>query len=1489
MAASIIVIAQIAVVLQPYFVQHTYAMGSAETLLQSKNPFLASKLEHDTKTASFVFNKGYSPDININQTGGPVISAAANEDPAKGLQVTDPISNASLVIKPQFALLHGRQDGNRVVYPLQDGTGWLVYTMQAAGVKEDIVLSHANGDVMKLKYTMDLDNEGLAAHLQPDGSIGIYGPSIPITGSISTGNAKDAALLQKARNNAKKDKYLFSLPTPTVYQSDHRLSSAKTHYELKGAVVTTVTTGLKKASFPLTVDPAVTVTSSGDLFRDTNAESDIDFNGSTGNINRGQVTGGVVVTNWTANGNNLATARWSNGAAIYDDYSYVAGGAGAGSTSNISTVEYAANSKANQSIGAWATTTQLPAALSHFQLLIYNGYMYAIGGSLTNTTCASVSNTIYYNRIQTNGQLSANWNTNSVTLPTGVCGLGAAIYNGKLYVAGGRTSSTTASGITTVSYASVNPDGSIGSFTNDDSTLPAARYDFDLKAYNGHLYAVAGTLAGATTGTVLIAPLASDGSLYGGAGSATWVSGTSLVTARTAMGGTLAAVNDGFMYVEGGCNTLNVSQTCNSASGNTQGDIEIAQINADGTLGNWSNLATTVANYVQVGGNLIFWRGTIYVFAGCSSISTSAIQCTTALNAQEYDTIATPGQISPVKTSSTNTPSLTTAVWGHGMAIVNGYVFVIGGCVATSCQTSVAASLTATVQVAKLNANGSTGSWGTTTSIPVALSATAIAVYNNYIYVMGGYDYTATSNGSAVNTIYYGQVSATGTIASWSTAANTYVTAANARYYSSATAYRGILYVFGGCVAPANQTGCSTYYNNVFKSTIGAAGAPGSWTATTASLPNTSSAAEALMSAAVYNGYVYLCGGGGQNSGGQASTIQYAKIQSGGDITSFSNTTGIMTTDGTTALPLRRTDAYAMNGYLYVVGGHNGNTGLTYGTIQIGKITLSSGNITSNLSPSITQMTQRWDTRAAFSNGYIYVMGGCDGGSPANNCSNPSTKSEYFEIYNAGNKGTGTWASPTAYTTNRVGAASVAYNGYLYVAGGCQAYTVGASLGNTTTQCTTPGTNNLNTVAYTAINPDGTLGTWTTSGNNLTASNARAFGCLMAAGGYLYYVGGEDNTGAATATVLYSQIGANGVPGTWAQATQGLTAARRNLSCGIFNSHVYATGGINGSNADVTTVDYSPDLSSGGNITSVWTAFGTGFTTARANHVALVAAGYLYVIGGDNATSAQIDVQFIQLNPSGGSTGSWANSGDLPQGVTYQSGIAANGYIYLFGGRTAAAACLGDGSTAGFTYVASVNSTGITSNWSQGANTFTTPRFGTTAAFYNGYYYMMGGDDCTNVISTSVIQSDGEQSQSMRATFSKYADLNGNGDPEKLVIYLTNAQNNSVDIEKWQLVYQSSFDSGSTPSWGVTTTISPLVTQNAYAVSAYDGSGVDQQLSRWFYLAFSINMEQSFSFTDDTQPTVYQYGLHYAPPPAKRLMHGRDFRDQTQQGEDLKL
>ncbi|HET8669176.1 MAG TPA: hypothetical protein VFM05_00720, partial [Candidatus Saccharimonadales bacterium] len=414
-------------IIRPYLAEHTYAMGNAETLLPEKDPLLSSKLSQNYKEKSFDFNKGYFPGLDTGKGGGPKISAVSYEDPKKGLTVVDPINNIEFTIKPKFKLLKGKKDGNRVVYPLLNGTGWLVYTMLAGSVKEDVVLKHANGDRMTLEYDLEL-GDNLEARPERDGAIGIYGSSLPIAGQVTTGSDKDADLLKRARQKAKKNKLVFTIPAPVAYEPNGVKAGIAVHYELEGKVLKTVAMGLKKARYPLTIDPTVTVNSTTDLFRDTNPDSNVDFDATTGGISRGRVTGGVIPA-WTANSNNLAAARWLQAAVLYDDYIYVAGGANDGSTSSLSTIEFARLSSSDASIGTWSTTTAMPASLSRFQLIAYNGYLYAIGGSAGTTDCTTTASTVYFNRMQTNGQLSQNWST-TTALPSTLCGLGAAAYNG---------------------------------------------------------------------------------------------------------------------------------------------------------------------------------------------------------------------------------------------------------------------------------------------------------------------------------------------------------------------------------------------------------------------------------------------------------------------------------------------------------------------------------------------------------------------------------------------------------------------------------------------------------------------------------------------------------------------------------------------------------------------------------------------------------------------------------------------------------------------------------------------------------------------------------------------------------------------------------------------------------------------------------------------------------------------------------------------------
>jgi len=85
-------------------------------------------------------------------------------------------------------------------------------------------------------------------------------------------------------------------------------------------------------------------------------------------------------------------------------------------------------------------------AFSRFQLLSYNGYLYIIDGSTTDTTGASISNAVYYTRVTSEsfgafayGAQLVNWSNTPQMLPTSrTYDYGATVYNGYLYVAGRR-------------------------------------------------------------------------------------------------------------------------------------------------------------------------------------------------------------------------------------------------------------------------------------------------------------------------------------------------------------------------------------------------------------------------------------------------------------------------------------------------------------------------------------------------------------------------------------------------------------------------------------------------------------------------------------------------------------------------------------------------------------------------------------------------------------------------------------------------------------------------------------------------------------------------------------------------------------------------------------------------------------------------------------------------------------------------------------------
>lgn len=295
---------------------------------------------------------------------------------------------------------------------------------------------------------------------------------------------------------------------------------------------------------------------------------------------------------------------------------------------------------------------------------------------------------------------------------------------------------------TTNSKASFNSaaNGEVTPWTTSSNGIASAKNTASTVISNGYLY----TIGGSST-TVSYQSVNANGSL--GVASTT----TSLPVV-IAYGGFIT--NNGYLYAT------------NGGSAN----VYYARINTDGTLGSWITTASLPANSYGVN-QLVTANGYLYLYGGGPSYTSIYL---TTFNAD--------GSLNAWTTSATVLPAGRALA---GTVVVNGYVIVTGGSSDTS-------NGQATVYTAKLNANGTIGAFTTTTALPAAVYVHSAVTMNGYVYVMGGSPNTLANS---VATVYYGRVSSSGTISSWTTAANALPAPLGA--HNSAVA-NGYIYTVGG-------------------------------------------------------------------------------------------------------------------------------------------------------------------------------------------------------------------------------------------------------------------------------------------------------------------------------------------------------------------------------------------------------------------------------------------------------------------------------------------------------------------------------------------------------------------------------------------------------------------------------------------------------------------------------------------------------------------
>ena len=1508
-----------------------YAISTAaEKLIPAAQPHLGKSV----KSSAFAleYNKDYKAPSEVDGTiSTPRFSASFKKNPKDGITVTDPKTNIVLGIKPTFPLGEPQKQDNRIVYPVTGRDAQAIYTLHVAKLKEDIILNTYQGDSMSFSYKLDLP-EGTEARMESNGSVGVYSVDPSLLGTVTTGSDKDASLLALARKNGSKTTLLFTFPAPFIKETGKDTTSGRTWMTLKNNTVTVHANKLKGLTYPISIDPTIYIDTAAQLMLGNN-ESNIDFDVDNELIQKGKTTGGRF-NSWVSNSMTLPAARWNHASAMAGGYAYVVGGNNG--TSAQGNLYWA---KVNSSDGSifsptpgdttcsdWCTNSaySLPssAVRQGASLVAYNGYLYLFAGLDGTGTRTS---TVYIAKIGANGeprlwhpsdQNKSNWVYwySDTALSSARSYTSAVAYNNRMYLVGGSTAASSG-GITTVEKADITPTGVLTNWGTVTS-LPSARYSHGVQVYNDRLYVIGGANGTTTQNTVYYSKINNDGSLN------SWQTGISISNGatggtRSSMGGTMTTIWGGYIYVAGGCTTMNASGYCTSIAN----DIQLASINADGSITDWTTVLGVTNS--RMGYTLHSWRNRIYAIGGCTAQNTTTGACTSVNTSVQYGSINQDGDVSTVSTSVANgtSPCVTTAFIdcdlppegdGNGQGgrmsgaavINNGYIYYFGGCTAVNsssvCYTGNAGKSTDNAAYASIASDGNitrvpscagtfVGSWCVINpGLGIAVSAFGYAVFNNTLYVIGG-----TTGTLWQDTLWRTNFNSDGTWGAWTSQTFGSVGLGNAKGYmfaftranpSSASTYPGNLYVLGGCsgvTASEDGLDCAgTLYSDVYKCNIKTDGSIETVTNTCTTSgqlqidaePNTGGTQGlGVMAGTVYANYIYLIGGQSPNES-ERGAVMYAKIDNNNNIVAVSGST--WTTSPYSIDPVRRRGiAFGYNGYLYALAGYNVGVGGSLNDLLYAKINVSDGSIGPFTTSNVT-VTARWDLRGVVNNGYVYAIGGCSTGAPPASCTTMTGTIQTFQLYNNYSGSPKAYNAGTQFGTDRYGAGVAVVNGYMYIAGGCT---------TAATDCTTA----TNSVQYAQIQSDGTLGSWS-AGTNLPAS--LAWGKLEAAGGSLYYIGGQ--TGGSTngtANVYWITPAGNGSLGSWNTATNGLPAGRAQFGATVWNDRLYVVGGNDASGAVTNTVYVSPQLSSGGDITSAWDTGSTGFNVARNGPAVLAYANNLYVLGGYTGSQYLNDVQYSQISTSNGRSGSWTYTTSLPANLRQADGFAANGFMYLFGGRTDNTTCRSNTIvapiSANTTIATGNNPTGI-GEWYSTNIRYTGNRYGAAATYYDGKAYVLGGQcNGTMVTTTDKVQYGTLQSQPQLARYSRMIDTDTDVFPTK---WLMNGLDNSIGA-RWYLRYRSmtnpfaaSGQECTTPvmtTWGQESALTAITLGQLGIYTPVNSSGVNTNCARFYYLSVNIDSSQAYGYPEDVTrgPTISDLSLFFTADPSKRLMHGRTF------------
>ncbi|MFA5857858.1 MAG: hypothetical protein WC955_02210 [Elusimicrobiota bacterium] len=186
----------------------------------------------------------------------------------------------------------------------------------------------------------------------------------------------------------------------------------------------------------------------------------------------------------------------------------------------------------------------------------------------------------------------------------------------------------------------------------------------------------------------------------------------------------------------------------------------------------------------------------------------------------------------------------------------------------------------------------------------------------------------------------------------------------------------------------------------------------------------------------------------------------------------------------------------------------------------------------------------------------------------------------------------------------------------------------------------------------------------------------------------------------------------NGSIGNFSTSTNVIPVGVNGHSSVVYNGYLYITAG---------NMIYCANLNTDGNVGSFITTSSTSMPTSYSHHSSVVYNGYLYI-------TARNTVYYAKLNTEG-SIGSFSTSPNLiPTSLGYHSSVVNNGYLYITGGN--------NGSILNTIYYAKINCDGSIASFQTNSNTIPSHLDRHSSVVYNGYLYITGGNGGISLLNT---------------------------------------------------------------------------------------------------------------------------------------------------------